>query len=191
MPHLANHSEWRKGEGMNKPCMDGKNRLCRAASLLIIGVLILTIGCKGSDTIWSASSRSPDGTWLASARTIAQSGFGTGYIGTKVYLNWSKGSQPNVQILGLSYEYEVPHGITAVEMKWLTPAHLEVSYKGHPTIVFQAIKCGGVDITVRDGSDETPDASGGGMFTDGLAAVPAASVGEFIGAVLGTTQGIF
>jgi hypothetical protein len=136
---------------IDKPCTGVKPSFGRVISLLLIGFLVLAIGCKsGSEKIWSAGSQSPDGRWLASARTVAQSGFGTGYIGTRVYLNWTKGSQAEVQILGFSYEYEVPRGITNVEMNWVTPTHLEVTYKGNPTVVFQAIKCGDVDITVRD-----------------------------------------
>jgi hypothetical protein len=76
-----------------------------------------------------------------------------------VYLNWTAGSQPPVQILNLSYEHEVPRGITNVEMKWLTPTRLEVTYKGNPSIAFQAVKCGGVDISVRDLSGEPAGSS--------------------------------
>jgi hypothetical protein len=91
---------------------------------------------------------------LASARTVAQSGFGTGYIGTIVYLNRTEGSQTKMEILGLSDESEAP-GATIVEMKWLTPTHLELTYKGHRTLEFQAVKCDGVDISVRDLSSAT------------------------------------
>lgn len=126
----------------------------KATVCLIFLTFALIIGCKsGSETLWSAESKSPDGQRLASARTIAQSGFGTGYIGTAVYLNWTAGSQPPVQILNLSYEHEVPQGITDVEMKWLSPTRLEVTYKGNPSVVFQAVKCGGVDILLRGMTD--------------------------------------
>ncbi len=42
--------------------------------------------------------------------------------------------------------------MTDVDMKWLTPSHLELAYKGRPSVTFQAIKCGGIDITTRDDS---------------------------------------
>jgi hypothetical protein len=92
---------------------------------------------------------------LASARTVAQSGFGTGSIETEVYLKWVKSSQPPVQVLGFSYESEFPSGTTSVEMKWLNTTHLEVTYKGHANLGFQVVKCGGIDISVRDLSGET------------------------------------
>ncbi len=121
----------------------------RAVLLLVMGVCVLVSGCKGSETIWSAESRSPDGKMLATARAVAQSGFGTGYIETFVYLNRSKGSQSPVEILGLSEESEAPNA-TTVEMKWLTPAHLELVYNGPRTVDFQASKYVGIDISVRD-----------------------------------------
>jgi hypothetical protein len=37
-----------------------------------------------------------------------------------------------------------------VGMKWLTPTRLELTYKGRRPIDFQAVKCDGVEITVRD-----------------------------------------
>jgi hypothetical protein len=123
--------------------------MSRAISFVAVAVCAFLSGCNGSETIWSAESRSPDGKMLASARTIARSGFGTGAIDTEVYLKWSRSSPP-VLVLGFSYESEFPVGITAVEMKWLTPTHLEVAYKGHATLGFQAVKCSGVDISVRD-----------------------------------------
>lgn len=142
------------GENMGpfyKRLTNGEICFWKFVLLLLAAFGALSIGCKsGSQAIWHSESRSPDGQWLASAQTVAQSGFGTGYIGTKVYLNWTKGSQSAVQVLGLSYEFEVPRGITNVEMMWLTPSHLEIDYKGNPTVTFQAIKCGGIDITTRD-----------------------------------------
>ena len=38
-------------------------------------------------------------------------------------------------------------------MNWLTPSHLEVTYKQPAEIDFQAIKCGGVEISVQDVSN--------------------------------------
>ena len=41
-------------------------------------------------------------------------------------------------------------------MKWETPTHLAVTYDGRAaSLEFQAVKCGGVDISVRDLSNET------------------------------------
>src|SRR5207302_3493127 len=99
-------------------------------ALLILGLYIPTCGCNGSETTWSAEARSPDGKMIATARTIENSGFGTGGGGTIVYLNWTTGSQRPTEILGLDAGPSGP-GDTVVEMKWLTPVHLELVYKGN------------------------------------------------------------
>jgi hypothetical protein len=80
-------------------------------------------------------------------------------MGTVVYLNWTKGSQSPMEILRLSDDYEMPSEEISVEMKWLTPTHLELAYKGHRTLVLQASKCEGVDISVRDLSSDKTNSS--------------------------------
>jgi hypothetical protein len=101
---------------INKPYTAGVTSGRKAISLLF-GLCAVASGCKGSETIWSAEARSPDGKMLASARTVAQSGFGTGSIETEVYLKCVKTSQRPVEVLGFSYESELPSGTTSVEMK--------------------------------------------------------------------------
>lgn len=44
---------------------------------------------------------------------------------------------------------------THVDMNWLTPTHLELTYKGNQTVVFQAVKWADIDITVRSLSSGT------------------------------------
>jgi len=95
---------------------------------------------------------------IATARTVANSGFGTGGIWTAVYLNWTTGSQPPTKILELADGPKAP-GDTVVGMKWLTPTHLELTYKGNGSLGFQAVKWAGVEISVRElpsGISNTP-----------------------------------
>ena len=138
-----------------------RSPVLKATLLITVAVCFLLSGCKGegSETIWSAEARSPDGSRVASARTVANSGFGTGYIWTAVYLNSTKGSQPPTAILQLSDTFERPSEEISVEMKWLTATHLELTYKGHRTLDFQAVKCFGVDISVRDLSSDATNPS--------------------------------
>jgi hypothetical protein len=118
--------------------------------LLIMGVCISAFGCRDVATIWSAEARSPDGHWLASARTKQYGGPGAAGVQTSVYLKRTNDSRPPIEILGLSNESAYPPGITGVVMNWLTPSHLEVTYKGHASLYFQVVKCAGIDISVRD-----------------------------------------
>jgi hypothetical protein len=145
--------------GIMKPGIGSHSAIGTAIWLLIIACVLVS-GCNGgSETIWSAEALSPDATRLASARTIANSGFGTGYIWTAVYLNRVKGSQPPTEILELSDEFETPSDEISVGMRWLTRSHLELTYKGHRTLNFRAVKCAGVDIFVRDLSSVTTNTS--------------------------------
>lgn len=86
---------------------------------------------------------------IATARTIQTSGIGTGDPGTFVYLNWTTGSQSPTIILALLDGSDEPGGMS-VGMNWLTPTHLDLTYKGHKDLDFQAVKCHGIDISVRD-----------------------------------------
>jgi len=120
--------------------------------LLVFGVYVLLSACQGPKTTWSAESRSPDGRMVVTARTIQTSGIGTGDSGTFVYLNWTTGSQSPTIILAFTDAPNEP-GSMSVGMNWLTPKHLELTYKGPRTLDFEAVKCHGVDISVRDLSD--------------------------------------
>jgi hypothetical protein len=74
-----------------------------------------------------------------------------------VYLKRPDDSKPPVEILELANESAYPSGITSVDMAWLTPTHLEVTYKGHASLNFQAVKCAGIDISIRDLSTQAID----------------------------------
>ena len=129
-------------------------RLAWCILLLIFGLCVSISSCDGPKTTWSAESRSPDGKMIATAYTIQTSGIGTGDPGTSVYLNWTTGSQSPTIILSFAEGPGEP-GNMNLGMNWLTPKHLELTYKGRRTLDFQAVKCHGVDISVRDLSDGT------------------------------------
>jgi hypothetical protein len=125
-------------------------------ALVIIGASVSVSGCDGPKVSWSAETRSPDGKMVAHARTIEPSGIGTGDFGTFVDLNWTAGSQPSTVVLAFADGSDEPSNKN-VGITWLTPTHLELTYTGHRTLDFQAVKCHGVDISVRNLSTETLD----------------------------------
>jgi len=114
----------------------------------ILAVCAFVSGCNDSAIIWSGESPSPDKHFVASARTEQYGGLGTAGVYTTVYLK-QIGQSP-VEILTLSNKSAYPLGITAVNMTWVTPSHLSITYKGHATIDFQAVKCAGVEISVEE-----------------------------------------
>lgn len=119
--------------------------------LSMVGACLIVSGCRGSQTIWSAESLSPDGKVLAIARASATSG-GLSILSsadTKVYLKWATGSRKDTSVLVLADATDDPAN-TRVKMNWLTPTHLELTFNGNQTVVFQAIKWFDIEITARD-----------------------------------------
>jgi hypothetical protein len=135
----------------------------RAMVLGIVLVYVSTSGCKNAQTVWKAEVRSPDGLWIASARTIQNGGFGSAHIDTVVYLKQSLGSQPPVEVLAfdclgpVTRPYVMDNanagGTIDLTMKWVTPSHLHVTYDQHPDLYFQAVKLDGISISVQDLSE--------------------------------------
>jgi hypothetical protein len=86
---------------------------------------------------------------IAIAEAFDNGGFvSPGPNATFVYLNWTTGSQARKEILAFSGWPSESDGMK-VAMSWLSPTRLELTYKGKETIDFQAVKCAGVDISVR------------------------------------------
>ena len=116
--------------------------------VIAFGVYVLLSGCKAAPS-WSAESKSPDGKLIATVKTIDDSGPGTNFIQTTAYLNWVTNKNSPTMILAFSDGPSDPDGMK-IGMNWLTPSHLELTYKGQRNLDFQAVKFGPVTITVRD-----------------------------------------
>jgi hypothetical protein len=126
----------------------------------VILLFVLASGCRDEGaTVWSSEVPSPDGLWLAKAATKQWGGPGTAYVATAVELKWVRGSQPPVQVLSFADQTAYPIGVTAVEMQWVTPKHLNVVYGRHATIGFQAVKCADISISVQQQSIANDDTS--------------------------------
>ena len=119
--------------------------------LLVIGLCVWGSGCQDVATTWSTEVPSPDGQWVATARSQQWGGPGTAYDATTVFLKRSKGTQPPNQILVFSHQYATMY----LKMDWITSTHLGVTYapstrpNDHVSLDFHAAKCDGVEITVR------------------------------------------
>ena len=136
---------------MSKQEKSGRPAIRMAVWSTAVLLCSLVSGCKDAATIWSTESNSPDGRWVASAHTDQYGGPGTAGILSTVTLRQVKGRQDKIEVLQLSQD------ATGVDLKlnWLTPTHLEITYKQPASVDFQAIKCGGIDISIRDTSAGT------------------------------------
>ncbi|MFI5116012.1 MAG: hypothetical protein ACHP8B_04865 [Terriglobales bacterium] len=139
----------------DKIAIDSSSWMCKVL-VLTLGLCVFLSACK-APPVSSAESKSPDGRLVATAHTFANSGLGGGPPTTFVYLNWATGSRPPVLILSLTGGSDTSVDKN-VEMKWLNSTHLELKYNKNQTVDFQAIKWGDVDLSLRDGTSEKPQA---------------------------------
>jgi hypothetical protein len=113
---------------------------------LIAVALLACIGCREPVT-WSRELRSPDEKWIATAKTVEHSGFGTGGAETTVEIKRSDGSASPERVLAFA---DAGSDI-ALDMHWDGPSHFVVIYKANPVVLyFQVVKTSGVDISVQD-----------------------------------------
>lgn len=123
-------------------------------------VLILLTACKPTLddlTVWKTQLTSPDGQWIASARTIQNGGFGSGDIGTVVYLHRKGDTRPPQEIIefdggAVAHSYVLDNvanrgGGISLALRWVTPTKLVVTYKSNPRIELQVVKFQDVEIT--------------------------------------------
>lgn len=114
--------------------------------LLVLAVAVALSGCGSNPVItWSAQFPSPDGKWVAVARTYQYSGPGNDYVDTRLFLRGvgeSRG-QPILDYVDLGKEMSV---------MWVTPSHLQVTLHKHEEIDLEMVKFSTITITVRNPS---------------------------------------
>ena len=124
-----------------------------------IGCLV-TPGCHNVTTTWSAKVRSPDGQWIAIARTQQTVEIAGEDYYTTVNLQPLGVSQAPTEILEFSHQYVRMN----LKMKWLTPSHLEVVYGpsskpwDHVDVDFQVVKIAGIEVSIRNLSNPNAEA---------------------------------
>jgi hypothetical protein len=104
--------------------------------LLLIAWGLLS-ACRASDKTWFLDLRSLDGKHIATGRSDVYGGFGTDAAQTTVALNWTSGSQSAISILVLPDAPQKPGDPSLLDMKWLSPAVLQLTYTGNQTPLFR------------------------------------------------------
>jgi hypothetical protein len=139
--------------------------------LIMVAGSLLLFGCGGGATTWSARLPSPDGSWVAIARTKQFGGPGNAGDITTVYLQrrlkpagsfWAVVSREEVpmQVLGFSHQY----ARMRLGMKWLSSSHLLVTYGpgpkpgDHVDVDFQVVKIAGIDVSLQEFNDSNAEA---------------------------------
>jgi hypothetical protein len=113
-----------------------------------LALLTLLLGCTGTSnrnpTVWRMDVRSPDGAWIATARTDQWGGFGSAWVETTVSIRRTNGtvnrgtpfdifSYPLNVGLPRPYVLSDDNADRNLQLRWTSPKHLEI--KNHSQIV--------------------------------------------------------
>jgi len=99
----------------------------------------LLMGCH-DPTVWKKDVRSPDGAWVAIARTKQWGGFGSAWIETTVSIQKLDGtvnrgkpfdvlSYPSSGPIAKAYVLSIENADPDLKMTWATPLHLEIAHR--------------------------------------------------------------
>jgi hypothetical protein len=125
----------------------------RIMTVVIVLACMLLGGCGGASTIWSATSQSPDGYWLAFAHTVQYTGPGANGVETTVEIKELKRNRffrRSEAVLGFMND----GASMGLKMNWITPSHLEVVFRDDQKVLYhQVVRTMGVEISVRDLAD--------------------------------------
>lgn len=141
-----------KSEGRIDSVQHARPVACRVFLLLLLQACSLSFGCQDVATTWSTEATSPDGQWLASARSQQWGGPGTAYDATTVYLKPVGDSHSPTQVLVFSHQYPT----MKLKMVWLSPKHLDVNYGpsdkpgDYVKLDFKVPQYGGIEISVEE-----------------------------------------
>lgn len=141
-------------------------RVRLAASLFAFAVASLLVGCRYDPTVWKEDYRAPDGAWIARVRTDQWGGFGSAYVATTVSLvrvdgTYNKGeafdilSYPGGGMIPKTYVLSADNADRDLQLRWLTPTHLEVTHLSSVEPNLEVIRFGNVDVTFKLGQSES------------------------------------
>src|ERR1700722_9898747 len=117
--------------------------MIRTPSRLAISAVVLgsLLGCQDRDpTVWKKDLRSPDGAWIATARTRQWGGFGSAWVETSVSIKKVDGtvnrgkpfdvlSYPGGGSGGPAYVLSDANADLDLQVIWLSPTHLQIAHK--------------------------------------------------------------
>ena len=133
-------------------------------SIPLLALLLPLTACRRryDPTVWKVNVKSPDGAWLATARTDQFGGPGTDWVDTVVTLKKLNGTvnrgkpfdvleYPDGGPIQKPYTLSDANagGGVNLRMRWLTSKQLEIDYTGNIEPDLQVVKFGGADITLK------------------------------------------
>lgn len=125
------------------------------------GLLFPASGCRqiGHDpVVWKTEVRSPDGTWIATARTDQWGGFGTARVETTVSIRKVDGTVNHGEPFGIlsfpdgggiskAYTLSDDNADRSLDVRWTSPKHLEITHTSAINPDLEVVRFSDVDIT--------------------------------------------
>jgi hypothetical protein len=126
-----------------------KEMTAQATRCLVVSGLCVALFACGPKTEWSTKMASPDGRWVAGARTQTWSGPGIGTAATSVYLARARDLQNATDVIGYFEGVASPHP----QLRWITSSNLVVEVPDPNNLNLQVVKFADVRITVAPITD--------------------------------------
>jgi hypothetical protein len=128
------------------------------AAATFLAAAAMALGCNSDPTVWIKDIPSPNGAWVATARTRQWGGFGSAWIETTVSIKKLDGTVNNGKPFDvLSYPDSGPISKPYVlsdanldpdlQVSWLTPTHLQITHRSAIDPDLQVIRFSDVDIS--------------------------------------------
>jgi hypothetical protein len=116
------------------------------------------LGCHDDPTVWKKELRSPDGAWIATARTEQWGGFGSAWVQTTVSLRKTDGtvnhgkpfdifSYPGGGKVPKTYVLSDENSDPDLLIAWVAPTHLEIAHSPGIDPDLEVIRFSNVDIS--------------------------------------------
>ena len=128
-----------------------------AITALLVGCLA---GCRYDPTVWKKDVRSPDGAWLAIARTKQWGGFGSAWVETTVSIQrvdktvnqgepFDVFSYPGGGTIPKTYVLSDENLDPDLRITWVSPTHLQIVHQSPINPDLEVIRFSNVDINIR------------------------------------------
>ena len=132
-------------------------RVQRIVTVVMVLTCVMLGGCGEDPTIWSATSLSPDGNWIAVAHMVQHTGPGANGAETIVEIKQTKARiferlflETSTRVLTFAND----GASMGLKLNWVSPSHLEVVFRDDPKMLYyQVVRTSGVEISVRDLAD--------------------------------------
>ena len=133
----------------------------RLYRLVVAFIFLASVsGCRHDPTVWRKEFRSPDGAWIATARTEQQGGFGSAWVETIVSIRKADGtvnrgksfdvfSFPGGGRIPKTYVLSDENLDPDLRVRWVSPTQLQISHLSAVDPGLKVVRFADVDVSFQ------------------------------------------